>query len=44
MIGGYSFIRAEVMVGEGFVVSFYSLVNKDVKDDEIVGGIPTKSI
>lgn len=44
LIGGYSFIRAGVMVGEGSVVSFYSLVNKDVKDGEIVGGIPAKSI
>ena len=44
LVGGYSFIRAGVTIGENSVVSIYSLVNKDVKDNEVVGGIPANKI
>lgn len=44
LIGGYSLIRAGVTIGENSVISFYSLVNKDVGDNKSVGGIPAKKI
>ena len=43
-IGARSVILAGVTIGKNAVVEACSLVNKDVKDGEIVGGVPIKKI
>ena len=44
LIGAGSLVRCGVTIGEHAVVAAKSLVNKDVKDHEIVGGVPAKKI
>jgi len=44
LIGAGSLIRSGVTVGEHAVVAAKSLVNKDVKNRSMVGGVPVKII
>jgi len=44
LIGAGSLVRSGVTIGEHAVVAAKSLVNKDVKDREVVGGVPAKKI
>ena len=44
LIGAGSLVRSGVTIGEHAVVAAKSLVNKDVKDHEVVGGVPAKKI
>ena len=44
LIGASSLIRSGVTVGEHAVVAAKSLVNKDVADHSVVGGVPAKKI
>lgn len=44
MIGSNCTILAGVTIGDGAVVSSMSLVNRDVKPGEFVGGIPIKKL
>ena len=44
MIGARSLILPGVKIGDGAKVAAYSLVNRDVKPGEFVGGVPIKSI
>ena len=43
-IGSNSIIRRGVTIGNGAIIGANSFVNKDVKDFEIVGGVPAKHI
>lgn len=43
-VGSNSVIRRGVTVGNGAIIGANSFVNKDVKDFEIVGGVPAKHI
>ena len=43
-IGGCSVIRSGVTIGKNSVVSMSSFVNKDVKDNLLVGGIPANKL
>jgi len=43
-IGAYSVILKGVKIGTGAIIGANSLVNKDVKPYEIVGGVPAKNI
>ncbi len=44
LIGAGSLVRCGVTIGEHAVVAAKSLVNKDVEDNSIVGGVPAKEI
>jgi len=44
LIGADSLVRSGVTIGNNSVVAAKSLVNKDVKDRTIVGGVPAKKI
>ncbi len=44
LIGANSTILAGVNIGDNAVVSAMSLVNKDVKENEFVGGVPIKRL
>ena len=44
LIGAHSLVRAGKTVGENSIVSAKSFVNKDVADNEAVGGVPAKKI
>lgn len=44
LIGAASLIRSGVTVGKNSVVAAKSLVNKDVPDETIVGGVPAEKI
>ena len=44
LIGGTSFIRSGVAIGEHVVIAAQSLVNKDILDHTTVGGIPAKKL
>ena len=44
LIGASTIIRSGVTIGEHAIIAAKSLVNKDVKNHTIVGGIPAKQI
>jgi acetyltransferase-like isoleucine patch superfamily enzyme len=44
MVGARSIVMPGVTIGDGAKVASYSLVNRDVKPGEFVGGIPIKSL
>lgn len=44
MIGTLCLILPGVRIGDGAVVAAYSLVNKDVRPNSFVGGVPAKEI
>ncbi len=44
LVGANSTVLAGVEVGDGATISAMSLVNKDVKKGEFVGGVPVKKI
>jgi len=44
LVGGFSVIRPDVTIGDNSVIQSNSYVNKNVKNNDIVGGIPIKSI
>ena len=44
LIGGFSIIRSGVTVGENATIGIGSFVNRDVMDNEAVGGNPLKQI
>ena len=44
MIGARVLVLPGVTIGDGAVVAGYSLVNRDVKPGEFVGGVPIKTI
>lgn len=44
LIGANTTVLPGVKIGDGATVSAHSLVNRDVKEDETVGGIPAKPI
>ncbi len=44
MIGAWSLIMPGVKIGDGAKIASYSLVNRDVKAGEFVGGVPAKKI
>ena len=43
-IGAYSIILPGVRVGNGSIIGAHSIVNKNVPDNEIWGGIPAKKL
>lgn len=43
-IGGFSVIRPGVNIGKNSVIASNSFVNKNVKNNDVVGGVPIKSI
>jgi acetyltransferase-like isoleucine patch superfamily enzyme len=44
LIGGFSVIRPDITIGDKAIVQSNSYVNKNVESNDIVGGIPIKSI
>ncbi|MBI5191157.1 MAG: hypothetical protein HZA22_10860 [Nitrospirae bacterium] len=44
VLGGFSTVRCGVTIGERANVGFNSFVNRDVPDDDSVGGVPAKSL
>lgn len=44
VIGVRSIIRSGIEIGEGSIVAMNSVVNRDVKDKEMVGGVPIREI
>ena len=44
LIGGFSVVRSGVTIGKNSIIGVGSFVNRDVDDDESVGGNPLRSI
>ena len=44
LVGGYSIVRSGVTIGEHAVIGIGSYVNRDIKDNESVGGNPLRPI
>jgi len=44
MIGAWSLVMPGVTIGDGAKIASYSLVNRDVKPGEFVGGVPARKI
>ena len=44
LVGGFSIVRSGVTIGKHAVIGIGSYVNRDIKDNESVGGNPLKKI